>query len=99
MAEVSNNTKKLKDMAKALDETDFSKNVNPKIEGLKVEPVAFPLFSSLGQSYEETRKSAEDAAKALGEVLEALGGTVKSIADHYERMEAQYGKDFDTADI
>ncbi|MFD2081820.1 hypothetical protein SAMN05421678_12145 [Actinopolymorpha cephalotaxi] len=98
MADVSNNTKKLQELAKALGDTDFDHEVNPRIKALKIEDIAFPLFSGLGDSYEQTRQSAEDAAKALGEVLKALGGTVKSVADYYQRMEEQHGKDFDTAD-
>lgn len=73
MADVSNNTKKLQELAKALGDTDFDHEVNPRIKALKIEDIAFPLFSGLGDSYEQTRQSAEDAAKALGEVLKALG--------------------------
>lgn len=99
--EVSHNTRQLRAAARLLIDADVKTKVTNKVADLHIPATAWPLMAAFGtaSTYGNLRETAEKAAGGLDTVVQALGRTVQGIASYYERMESQYGTDFDSADV
>lgn len=101
MGEVSYSTEQLQRVAQALLDADLEQRVTQRARKLELPITAWPLMAVFGcaSEYEEMRDAAEKASKSLEFVVGALGGSLAEVGAYYERMETQYGKDFDSLDL
>ncbi|MEQ7126525.1 hypothetical protein ABN034_18595 [Actinopolymorpha sp. B11F2] len=98
-AQTSHNAKQLRAVARRLGEAELETRVVRRIRDLEIPALTWPLLAALGSAseYGRTRQAADEAAVVVDTVVGALGRTVEAVAAYYERMEEQYGTDFDSA--
>jgi hypothetical protein len=100
MTDFSMNTRKLGELARKIDSIagSYDNELKGEIERLRMPGGAFPVMDGGAEAaYDTMHTAAGDASAALTKALKDVGSALQRVVDHYEQMEEQHGRAFDTA--